>query len=453
MKITIYNLGPIKEVSIDLSKHFTILCGLNSTGKTYAAYVVYHLLHNLSGAPMQRFNKIKDITKETSCEITIDDIIEWKNFVEENVKRALPKIFGISRSETERHFAEFSISIDLGEDPLSEFIDYNGAGKIALGSHLLIKWQKHTGQSAIILTPLEDIDYLKGSAKADVIIPTLIEKLISDSFLKTKWMARMLTVERNSIYTFKSELALNRIDFVEEVQEGDESVVRRVNRYPEAVTDSLRTSADLDNITKRDSAFVSIAESLETDILKGAVRVGEHGEVLFEPFCQEEMRLRIQMASSMVKTLSSLDVYLRHLASEGQCLIMDEPEMNLHPQLQRLLARIFARMVNAGIRLLISTHSDYILREINSLVMASSLKESGDTETAAQCGISEDLLLSPDMLQPIAFTLDVNGHSSGRIMEIDKYGFQVEAIDETINRQNEMTIVLSDTLDYYLQRQ
>ena len=79
------------------------------------------------------------------------------------------------------------------------------------------------------------------------------------------------------------------------------------------------------------------------------------------------------MSSSSVKTLSGLVVYLRHIAKKGDVLIIDEPEMNLHPDNQRRLARIFARMINNGLRLIISTHSDYIIRELNNLIMLNAL--------------------------------------------------------------------------------
>ena len=49
--------------------------------------------------------------------------------------------------------------------------------------------------------------------------------------------------------------------------------------------------------------------------------------------------------------------------------MIDEPELNIHPENQRHIARLLARLVNAGLRIVISTHSDYIVREFNSLLM------------------------------------------------------------------------------------
>ncbi|MCL2147619.1 MAG: ATP-binding protein, partial [Synergistaceae bacterium] len=49
--------------------------------------------------------------------------------------------------------------------------------------------------------------------------------------------------------------------------------------------------------------------------------------------------------------------------------MIDEPELNLHPANQRRMARLLARLVNAGVKVFITTHSDYILKEFNTLIM------------------------------------------------------------------------------------
>jgi ABC-type multidrug transport system ATPase subunit len=49
--------------------------------------------------------------------------------------------------------------------------------------------------------------------------------------------------------------------------------------------------------------------------------------------------------------------------------MVDEPELNLHPENQRRVARLFARLVNLGIKVFITTHSDYIVKELNTLIM------------------------------------------------------------------------------------
>ena len=49
--------------------------------------------------------------------------------------------------------------------------------------------------------------------------------------------------------------------------------------------------------------------------------------------------------------------------------MIDEPELSLHPANQRRIARLFARLVNLGVKVFITTHSDYIVKELNTLIM------------------------------------------------------------------------------------
>lgn len=55
--------------------------------------------------------------------------------------------------------------------------------------------------------------------------------------------------------------------------------------------------------------------------------------------------------------------------------MIDEPELNLHPSNQRVIARFLAKLVNSGIRVIVSTHSDYFVKEINSLIMLHGVSE------------------------------------------------------------------------------
>jgi len=72
----------------------------------------------------------------------------------------------------------------------------------------------------------------------------------------------------------------------------------------------------------------------------------------------------------MVKELSPLALYLRYLAKPGELLIIDEPEMNLHPEAQVKMIEFLAILVNAGLKVLITTHSPYVVDHLTNLIKA-----------------------------------------------------------------------------------
>ena len=102
---------------------------------------------------------------------------------------------------------------------------------------------------------------------------------------------RMLTVERNSIYTFKTELSISRNELIDRIQQKNDHseldifgmVSSSSRRYPLAVRDSLRIANDLDNVQKINGPYYEFAEQIETGILHGEVKINRNGDVEFVP--------------------------------------------------------------------------------------------------------------------------------------------------------------------------
>jgi predicted ATP-dependent endonuclease of OLD family len=137
------------------------------------------------------------------------------------------------------------------------------------------------------------------------------------------------------------------------------------------------------------------------------------------------------MASSTVKTFFSLEFYLKHMATKGAYLIIDEPELNLHPDNQRKTARLIAQIVNAGVNIIISTHSDYIIRELNNLIILNDDFTSKE-KLMKKHGYVESELLSKD---------DINSYllKDGLVEPMDitaNDGIIAKTFDDVINKLN-----------------
>ena len=149
-------------------------------------------------------------------------------------------------------------------------------------------------------------------------------------------------------------------------------------------------------------------------------------------------RLPFHMSSSIVKTMASLVIYLRHIATKGDMLIVDEPEMNFHPDVQVLLARIFTLLSKRGLQVVVSTHSDYIVREMNNLIMAHSIFMKEGEFPFNEYDLKEDMLLDPNDISVMLFEHIKKSQVEAKSIAIDEEGFAVASIDDTINRQNIM---------------
>ena len=88
--------------------------------------------------------------------------------------------------------------------------------------------------------------------------------------------------------------------------------------------------------------------------------------------------LALMRASSMVSELAPLVLYLRHVVWVGDVLIIEEPESHLHPAMQVEVIGWIARIVRAGIRVIVTTHSEWVLDGLANIVRASRVSEGGD---------------------------------------------------------------------------
>ena len=123
-----------------------------------------------------------------------------------------------------------------------------------------------------------------------------------------------------------------------------------------------------------------IANALEFDVLAGQIIMKSsptgYPEFLYRPQGTEQ-DMRLTRSSSMVSELAPLVLFIRGLIRPGDTLIIEEPEAHLHPAAQTQMAATLARLVRAGVKVLVTTHSDYMLKEIANLMHVGELKEQG----------------------------------------------------------------------------
>ena len=121
-----------------------------------------------------------------------------------------------------------------------------------------------------------------------------------------------------------------------------------------------------------------LARRIEESVLRGAIHMesseGGYPSFNFRPDGWDE-NLPLMRASSMVSELAPVVLYLRHLVRLDDVLIIEEPESHLHPAMQVEFTRQLAALVQAGIRVIVTTHSEWLLQELANLVRLSQVPE------------------------------------------------------------------------------
>lgn len=374
MNILIKNLGPLKQAQFSLGE-LTIICGENNTGKTYATYALFGFLsfwHESYSIPVPRKSLEKlledgvlhlDITDYSKNAQTILDQ-GCKEFTEH-----MPHVFASSK----KHFAESDFCIDLGTsgiEPLTQYEQSLGTAKSRL-----LSITKEAGASTVIISLLV--------TKEKMDMPQSVLRRIIGDHLKRILFGRLFpepfiaSAERTGAAIFRKELNFARNRLLEEIGPSNTEfdpfqLLNKVySDYALPVRRNVDFTRQLETLFKEESQLAQGHPGMVqdfADIIGGDYVVTKNDELYFTPK-GKRLRLTMEQSSSAVRSMLDIGFYIKHMASPGDMLMVDEPELNLHPKNQRRVARLFARLINAGVKVFITTHSDYIIKELNTLIM------------------------------------------------------------------------------------
>lgn len=450
MKISIKNLGAIKQAEFTLGE-LTIICGGNNTGKTYATYALFGFLSFWRDAFSISVpgNEVHQLLNDGAIELNIQDYLNTApSIVEEGCKSftaELPQVFASS----EKHFLEshFSVYLDSTDiHPSLVFERTMGAAKTQLFSI-----SKKANSTVIAITLLV--------AKEKVRIPSeVINRIIGDA-LKEIIFGHLFprpfiaSAERTGAAIFRKELNFARNRLLEEMSAMEKDInpfellSKVYSDYALPVKSNVDFTRKLEELAKKDSFIAKTHPEVLSDfagIIGGDYLVTQNDELYYVPK-GKKIKLTMDESSSAVRSLLDIGFYLRHVAAPGDLLMIDEPELNLHPENQRRVARLFAHLVNIGIKVFITTHSDYIVKELNTLIM---LNQNGNRfrEIAEREGYKTDELLDSKKLKVYIAEKALIKSDGGKIKtrcqtlveaDIDpQMGIEARSFDKTIEEMN-----------------
>lgn len=450
MHIKVKNFGAIQNGEIDLSKKITLFCGPNCTGKTYMAYLLYALLANSGytylreseNLPLDTLYEKRSVTIKISKK-TLEAV--RSNFIK-RIHKSLDSLFGLSEENAIALFKDFELSFVASQKSFYESILASTIQTVTNVGHVDFELSKVSNSDVVSIKILNDDirpDIPLGAMRY-ILTSTIYNKLV----LYPIGEVAIFPVERNSVYTFSKELSIRKQEKWDQIQllfekeqrlSDVELMMRTSKRYPLPIRENLVIADDIVEIKKKRSEYYSFAEDIERDLLQGEVLISNDGEMQFVPISDKKHQMPIQITASIVKSMSSLIVYLKHIAKKNDLIIIDEPEINLHPANQIILARVFAKLANVGFRLLISTHSDYIIREFNNLLMGYEVPQ-----IAKRYKYDTSCLIDPNDISVYYFSPNQKtGKSEIEQVEIRNYGFEIASIDKTIIDQNDILEHLS----------
>ncbi len=453
LELSVRDFGPIARADIDL-RPMTVFVGPSNTGKSYLAILIY-ALHKFFDSYTHDNRILYSISDQGVSDEHISELILWINSVySESAKRIVSTEdthipVADSVSVFLRPFLHFiKISGDLLHGEIARCFGMADTNRLVRhssrnGARILMK-RGFSNQSK----PIEPFEYeLVISRKGYEFIPSIPDKTplffedpdheeiedlreralyIRHSSRQAEndedWMLDLVFLVNDLIRLVESYiryplnqpahyLPADRAGVMHAHRVAVGSLIRRASyagiQQEESLpilsgvlADFLRQLGELDIDSHTRLRFrrskAELAKQIEQNMLRGAVRlensVTGYPMFYYRPEGWKE-DIPLMNTSSSVSELAPVVLYLRHVVQPGETLIIEEPESHLHPAMQVEFTRQLAAVVRAGVRVIITTHSEWVLEELANLVNLSGLPKS------RREGIGgADYALSPEQL-------------------------------------------------------
>lgn len=465
------DLGPVDEATLELG-NLTIVTGRNNTGKTYMVYTLYGYLQFFNTLAVQ----IMDIWSERgifSDAIRLNDnflageLFEAGNF---SVKIERDRLNGETASllkDSANLYSQSYLDTVLGAAPgtfESSIFDVEpdwGAHeysscmfRLSGGMELTVSYDEDTFSFSLHWVDEEgradsprQLTHLKnGLKRAYVSFLTQNEVVLGNHLHCT-------TAARFAVSLFHKDLESNRRSIIRTLQQKkpirleDGSIwipadtVKEASRYALPIEDEIDFTKNVPSGILAPTRHISPSPFSNIVEMMGGHFTKVEDDIFFSSseINSRQFHIPLHLASSSVVELSNLYFYLvMGRKSNNPILIIDEPESHLDPINQIEFARALARWVNSGIRVVISTHSDYILKEINNLIMLHSDFEEKE-EVTERLGYTESI--APESVR--AYVAEDGGLEE---CDVDKYGIEMPYFDFIIDNINAVSNELTGRL-------
>ena len=448
-------IGPIKDATLQLGD-ITIIAGRNNTGKTYLAYTLYGfiqscravtdhtdlLIPGLDETDIFRdlIQSIQSADESGVVEYSLDQTAffqQRQKFLELLSKRFSGGLFSYVFSTRSDEFLSSRIDANLTEEDSFRPQEFNW--RISDRVVLSIKTDGITLHTVVTYSSRDDL----GRRVLAEIVAQYIQFLVRIEFPAIF----ILSSERFGISLFYRELDFTKHQLVDLLQElGDDrnrtaaelpySIIdRSTSRYTLPIKDNIDYTRGISERQRQKSELADIkAHSDIKNMMNGYYRFSDN-EIRFVSKSRGKGKFSIplHLASSSARGLSDFYFFLQHDAECSGLVIIDEPESHLDTKNQVVMARLLIKLVHAGVKILITTHSDYLIKEFNNLIMLSNAIKKHE-------GIAEELKYDPSVaLDPNSVRAYVAEDGGLKECMIDRYGIDMPVFDTTIDEMNRVS--------------
>lgn len=443
--VHVTDFGKIEKADIEVAP-FTLFVGDNNSGKSYMMTLIYGLLYLDIFFQKLEIDTSSDIFPR--CREILDRMLEFddneKNIyvLNENDIADLQELLNQILNDNKEKFLRnlFNREMEIGklwiEFPKDNYYELeiedidafgDGEGSISLRGYEV--------KSQYMLGYAMEKERLKEENTYQFLLSYIMEYMIKKDFERMGKSSSVYfpTARTGFLLTYKT-LVGSAMQNKFNLDENDKNLLTRPN------SDFLTRLSGM-TIQKQNSEYDDIVDFIEKNVINGHVAVSElpTHDILYVPE-GEEKEIPMFVTSGVVTELTPILLFLKH--ENIRTMLIEEPEISLHPELQWQIARVLIRLKNAGVPVFVTTHSDIILQHINNMIKISDLKEKKSFLENAKYE-EEDLLKRDEVA---VYQFDVNQNQKTQVTKLicGDYGFEAMTFYNTLEKLNQEICEIED---------
>jgi len=387
MKIHLQNFGPLHDFTFDLNNDFHVLYGKNNIGKSYAMSAIYLILkYTLQAEARSKFLNL--YAKNSIIDKIINSISgssdKKSNFEEsyqELITMCLEEIFlsDLTHSYQHSYTGNFeNLQSKFTNKPLCVSIDFPNRLSFAVS----IQNQELAITSLTIPAKIYS-DILTISKTTDFKDNSSLKKFKDEFIFKTNtflssiffdfeqnFQAYFLPASRSGLYEAMSSFSSIFAE-LSKVRSFISSKIE-IPTLPEPIADYFLNISTI-KTQKQENIYQKFAHKIEQSLVNAEIIFNEDSKKLEYYNPEIQLKLNLSETSSMVSELAPMVAHLKYLMNHDEkkykVIFIEEPEAHLHPEIQVLLTEIFSELTRHNVKIVMTTHSNYIFNKINNLVL------------------------------------------------------------------------------------
>lgn len=360
MKLNIKNLGRIKEAEIKIDG-ITTIAGENNTGKTTVGKVLFSCFNSLNNIEKEIYSD-KEYSVEKEVYNLYHSLLPYIILKTKKIKKMYDVLKNISCDLYSYYINTKKNIYDILVNTFKEYVDIKDENIIDYIKKASKKIEEY------INIPDEKIGYKKIEEYfnemfnnqinsrierytiAEINILDLYFKFIDDKCIETN----LNYSNKRNIYFIDNPFIFDRNDYSYSLSVQESHLINNI-LYSEKPSTSDKILAE----EKLKKIYEKLSKAVNGKILEKDKEFYLEEEIFYEP-------ISIHNLSAGLKSFAIIKMLLeRNALKEDDILVLDEPEIHLHPKWQLLYAEIIVLLQKEfNIYILITTHSPYFLEAI-----------------------------------------------------------------------------------------